>query len=507
MNNSLYPSLYQINTRVWLTELSRELGRKATLDDISNEHIDRLAEMGFDWIWLLSVWQTGAAGQRVSRAHSGWRAEFERTLPDLKEEDIAGSGFAITSYTVHKDLGGDKALAKLRERLSNRGLKLLLDFVPNHTALDHHWVTEHPEFYISGSESDLANQPQNYIRIERPSGELILAYGRDPYFDGWPDTLQLNYSNPALQAAMVGELQKISAQCDGLRCDMSMLVEPEVFERTWGLQSQQFWINAITTVKNAHQEFRFVAEVYWDMEWQLQQRGFDYTYDKRLYDRLRDAQAKPVCGHLCAELDYQGKMARFLENHDEPRAASTFSPAIHQAAAVISFLSPGLRFFHQGQLEGKKVKISPHLIRGPVEPVNEELQTFYRTLLDVIRKPLLHQGRWQLLQCIPAWNGNESWESFISFLWQGEDEERLMVAVNLAPHHSQCYVKLPIANIADETWRFEDQLGQSIYEREGADLAGRGLYLDMSPWQTHVFDISNKEMKKTTGKPKLSIVS
>src|SRR5215472_3773888 len=110
-----YPSLYEINTRVWLSELSRKLGRRATLDDIPNEELDRLAKMGFDWIWLLSVWQTGAEGQRISRNNPEWRHEFQETLPDLREDDIAGSGFAITGYTVHPALGGDAALARLRE--------------------------------------------------------------------------------------------------------------------------------------------------------------------------------------------------------------------------------------------------------------------------------------------------------------------------------------------------------------------------------------------------------
>ena len=115
------PSLYQINTRVWLTELSQGLGRRATLDDIPDTELDRFAEMGFHWIWLLSVWQTGQAGQRISRTNVQWRTEFQETLPDLDEEDIGGSGFAIAAYTVHDHLGGDAALLRLRERLNSVG--------------------------------------------------------------------------------------------------------------------------------------------------------------------------------------------------------------------------------------------------------------------------------------------------------------------------------------------------------------------------------------------------
>ena len=183
-----YPSLYQINTRVWLTELSRDLRRPATLDDIPNADLDRLAEMGFDWVWFLSVWQTGPAAQAISRANPEWRKEFQETLPDLREEDIAGSGFAIQNYIVHRDLGGDAALARLRQRLQKRGLKLLLDFVPNHMAPDHPWVEDHPDYFVAGTELDLARAPQNYTRVKRKQGDLVLAYGRDPYFSGWPDT-------------------------------------------------------------------------------------------------------------------------------------------------------------------------------------------------------------------------------------------------------------------------------------------------------------------------------
>jgi glycosidase len=280
-----YPALYQINTRVWLTALSRSLGRPATLDDIADAELDRLARMGFDWLWLLSVWQTGEAAQRISRSNPSWRREFEHTLPDLRERDIAGSGFAITGYTVHKNLGGDAALARIRKRLRDRGLRLMLDFVPNHMAPDHPWTDAHPDYFVHGSEADLARSPQNFVRLTTRNGPLLLAYGRDPYFDGWPDTLQLDYGNPALQAAMIGELERIAGQCDGVRCDMAMLVLPEVFERTWGIRAEPFWPKAIETVRRTHPAFLFMAEVYWDMEWTLQQQGFDYAYDKRLYDR------------------------------------------------------------------------------------------------------------------------------------------------------------------------------------------------------------------------------
>jgi hypothetical protein len=484
MNASSYPSLYQINTRVWLMELSVPLGRPATLDDVPDAELDRLAGLGFDWIWFLSVWQTGSAAQQVSRNHQGWRTEFQETLPDLREEDIAGSGFAITGYTVHEGLGGDAALARLRHRMRQRGLKLMLDFVPNHVGLGHPWIDEHPDYFISGTEQDLANAPQNYIRIQRERGDLVMAYGRDPYFPGWPDTLQLNYANPALQEAMMDELVRIAGQCDGVRCDMTMLILPEVFERTWGQRTPLFWPTATQRVRDRVPGFLFMAEVYWEMEWTLQQQGFDYAYDKRLYDHLREGKPQSVREHFRASMDYQKKLARFLENHDEPRAAATFSAEAHQAAAVITFLSPGLRFFHQGQIEGRKRRISPHLIRGPEEPIDEHLSRFYERILSVIRLPVVRDGQWQLLECTPAWDGNWTNDCLLVFAWHNPIGEVLVVAVNYAPNQSQCHVRLPFDNVAGKKWQLQDQLSTASYDRSGDDMLGQGLYLDLAPWQT-----------------------
>jgi glycosidase len=503
MTQPVYPSLYQINTRVWLRELSRGLGRAATLDDIPDAELDRIAGMGFDWVWLLSVWQTGAAGRQVSLTNPEWHEEFRHTLPDLTDDDIAGSGFAVTGYVVHSQLGGDQALARLRERLRGRGLRLLLDFVPNHTGLDHPWTEDHPEYYVPGTELDLTQAPRNYVWVRRVGGDRLLAHGRDPFFPGWPDTLQLNYGNPATQEAMIGQLVKIAGQCDGVRCDMAMLVLPDVFERTWGIQAESFWPKATQRVRQRFPDFRFMAEVYWDLEWTMQQQGFDYTYDKRLYDRLRDGHPRAVRDHFRAGLDYQNKLVRFLENHDEPRAAASFAPDVHEAAAVITFLSPGLRFFHQGQFEGRTKRISPHLCRAPDEPVDQELKRFYQRLLDVLRRPEVRDGQWQLLEGSPAWDGNWTWDCFVAFAWQGSGGQRLLIAVNYAPHQSQCYLQLPFPDLATRQWHLEDLVGRATYDRAGDELVSRGLYLDVGPWQYHVFELTalQRQLAESASRP------
>lgn len=489
MSEPRYPLLYQLNTRVRLTELSARLRRPATLDDLPDADLARLADLGFDWLWLLGVWQTGAAGRRVSREVPEWQEEFRRTLPDLEESDICGSCFAITDYRVHADMGGNTALERLRTRIARHGLRLMLDFVPNHVAPDHAWTHQHPEFFIHGSDDDLAREPQNYCRVASSGNSVTLAYGRDPYFAGWPDTLQLDYTNPELQAAMLGNLLKVARLCDGVRCDMAMLIEPEVFERTWGRRPEPFWPHAIAQVHKHFPGFLFMAEVYWDMEWTLQQQGFDYAYDKRLYDRLRDQSAGPLREHLGAGLDFQDKLARFLENHDEPRAASVFAPGVHEAAAVLSFLAPGLRFFHQGQLEGRQTHISPHLCRGPAEPVNPTLQAFYARLLKCLKYPALRDGDWQLLECAAAGEGNGSWQGFIASMWQGQDDALLLVLVNYAPRQGQCYVRIPCQRLRGGKYRLSDLLSPASYDSEGERLLAPGLYLDMASWECRVLEL------------------
>jgi hypothetical protein len=484
-----YPLLYQVNTRLLLTSLTRVLGRPATLDDVSDGWIDRISAQGFQWVWFLGVWQTGAAGRRISLENPEWRREFEELLPDFTDKDVCGSCFSIRSYSVHTDFGGNGALERLRQRLMNWGIRLLLDFVPNHMAPDHPWTQQHPEFFLQAGDAQLESEPHNYARVITPRGPMVMAHGRDPYFAGWPDTLQLNYANPDLQEAMKSELENIAAMCDGVRCDMAMLILPDVFERTWGVRPPSFWPVAIARVRARYPRFLFMAEVYWDLEWRLQQQGFDYTYDKRLYDRLREGHAQPVHDHFFAGMDFQKKSVRFLENHDEPRAADVFPLCIHQPAAIVTFLCPGLRFIHQGQMDGFRKKIPVHLSRGPTEAGNRGLRDFYDRLIRCLRHPAL-KGDWQLIDCNAAWEGNWTSECFIGFAWRVNGKAVLAVAVNYAPHQSQCFLRVPIEQVSGKAVLFQDLMGPKAYERAAEDLRARGLYLDLPAWGYHVFEVS-----------------
>ena len=492
-----HPTLYQLNSRVLLAELGRKLGRRASLDDLPDAMIEQAATRGFEWIWPLGVWQTGAAAREISRTRPSLRESYAHDLPDWRDDDVVGSPFAIQAYDVNRDFGGDGALARLRQSLARRHLKLLLDFVPNHVAPDHPWVHEHPEYFIEGTEQDLAEEPQNWGRFQTARGPHILAFGRDPYFPGWPDTIQLNYRHGGLREAMMVELGRVADRCDGVRCDMAMLVQPGIFLRTWGKralprdgsppQDQPFWNDVIARIKRRKPDFAFMAEVYWDMEWELQQAGFTFTYDKRLYDRLLERQARPVREHLMATPEFQERSARFMENHDEPRAAAAFHPpSMHMASAVVTYFVPGLRFFHEGQLEGRKAHVSMHLSRRTVEEPDANVMAFYERLLAVLRRLEVHEGSWRNLAARIAWDGNPTWDNFIAGLWE-MGATRLLTVVNFGETQGQCYLPLNVQGIVGRKVILTDLLGGARYERDGTTLASKGLYLDLPPWGRHAF--------------------
>jgi hypothetical protein len=488
-----YPTIYEINAWVWLNDLSRTHARRVTLGDVPQTELERVAEYGFDALWLMGVWERSPGARQISRTDRGLLEEYRHVLPDYTEDDVVGSPYAIRGYRVDPTLGGDAGLAELRARMKESGLRLLLDFVPNHMAIDHPWVTEMPERLVEGDAERLEREPRNYFRVGEGTEARVLAHGRDPYFEGWPDTVQLDYRRAGTREAMTEALLAVAARCDGARCDMAMLVTREIFLRTWGGEfdtpEAEFWPEAIRTVKSTHPDFLLMAEVYWEMEYRLQQQGFDFTYDKRLYDRLLGDDATGVRAHLRADLGYQSRLARFVENHDERRAQEAFGPARAPAAASLTLTLPGLRLLHEGQLEGWRTKLSVHLGRRPQEPTDEGVEGFYRRLLAALSQAVLHEGDWRQAEPREAWPGNPSHEHFVAGRWTLAADFRLS-AVNLSANRAQCYLPLEWPALAGRTWLLKDLLSEAEYHRDGDGLLSPGLYLDVPAYGRHLFEIT-----------------
>jgi glycosidase len=414
-------------------------------------------------------------------------ADFRGALPDFRLEDNVGSPYCIRRYVVDAHLGGSEGLAVARQELAKRGMKLLLDFVPNHVAPDHPWVLEHSDYFIQVTAEEARTDPSSYIEIQ----ERFYACGRDPNFPPWPDVLQLNVFAPGLRQAAKETVSSIAAQCDGVRCDMAMLVLNQIFARTWGSRAGQpppvdYWRDVIPAVKSEHPEFCFIAEAYWDLEWELQQQGFDYCYDKRLYDRLAHGEAGGIQLHLDAGLAYQNKLVRFLENHDEPRAAAAFS-RVEKAAAVIASSLPGARLFHEGQFEGRKIRLPVFLGRRPAEPVDQGLQSFYEKLLAAIHAPVFHDGEWKLCTC-SGWPDNQSCQNLVAWSW-AKDNDRRLIVVNLAEHAVQARVQVPREELRGAIWRLTDSFSGWSCDRDGDEMLGTGLYVELDAWSFYFFEV------------------
>ena len=476
--------IFEINTWVWLDELCRREQRCLTLSSVPDAEWDHIAALGFDAVWFMGVWERSPEGIRISMTNDGLLADFRRALPDFTERDNVGSPYCVRRYVADAHLGGPEGLAAARSKLAERGVRLILDFVPNHVAPDHPWVVEQPAYFIRGSAEDMRADPRSFVSL----GGRIYACGRDPFFPAWPDVLQLNAFDRGLRSAAIDTLSGIAGQCDGVRCDMAMLLMNSIFEKTWENRVESrpetdYWRAVIPAVKKKYPNFRFIAEAYWDLEWELQQQGFDHCYDKQFYDRLEHGAAESVRLHLCAEFVYQERLLRFIENHDEPRAAATFTSEKHRAAAVTALTLPGARLIHEGQLDGRRVRLPVFLARRPEEPPDHELLSFYRQLLGALHNGKFLEGTWQLCERT-GWPDNPSWLNLVSWCWQKGDSRCLMV-VNLSDASAQGRVRVPWDDLKGRTWRLQDVFTTGVYERDGEEMCGEGLYVDLPVWGVH----------------------
>jgi hypothetical protein len=484
-----HPVIYEINTWVWLGDLSRKYQKPVNLATVPLEEWDAIASHGFDAVWFMGVWERSPAGIEISMRNEGLLEDFRRALPDFSAEDNVGSPYCVRRYAVDGHLGGPQGLAAARKTLAKRGIRLILDFVPNHVAPDHPWVMNHPEYFVQGNTDDAKKDPASFIE----AGGKVFACGRDPFFPAWPDVLQLNAFQPGLRQAVIQTVAEIAGQCDGIRCDMAMLMLNTIFERTWGARAgarpaEDYWPTLIPAIKAKWPEFRFIAEAYWDLEWELQQQGFDYCYDKKLYDRMEHGATENVRLHLLADLSYQEGMVRFIENHDEPRAAAAFPVGKGRASALAVLTLPGARLLHEGQFEGRKVRLPVFLGRRPAEPVDHDLAAFYGRLLQEINRDVFRNGEWRLCEK-SGWPDNQSSLNILAWCWV-KDEERYVIVVNFSAGSSQALVRVPWDELRGRTWRLSDVLSGEAYDRRGNEIVVPGLYTDLGPWRWHFFRLN-----------------
>jgi hypothetical protein len=491
-----HPLLLEIDTWPWLTSLTGSERRHVSLASVPARVWDSIAGAGYDLVWLMGVWQRSPAGIAVALVNPDLTQSFKEALPDFTDDDVVGSPYCVRDYVVDRRLGGREGLAEARAELRDRGVGLLLDFVPNHVAPDHPWVSAHPDRFVLGDAADVERDPTTFVDL----GGRVFAHGRDPYFPAWPDVVQLNAFSPELRAGVVETLLDIADQCDGVRCDMAMLMMDDVFATTWGDRvgmppAPAYWPEIIEAVRRGHPSFLFVAEAYWDREFALQQQGFDHCYDKRLYDRVTTGDAPGVAAHLSADPTYQTGLLRFLENHDEPRAASLLDPAQHRAAAIATLTQSGARLVHDGQTRGWRTHLPVFLGRFPVEPEDLELDAFYGRLLEVLSDPTFRRGEWRRCETT-GWAENPGASQILSWCWTGDS--RWLVAVNLASGRAEARVAAPWPDLRGRNVRLHDPTQEVSFDRTGDDL-NDGLYVELPGWGWHVLhvDVAPREGAST----------
>lgn len=485
------PRILEINTRVWLKKKNFK-----SLSKIPESQIEEWKSLGFDFIWLMGIWKTNKDIVAQYCFEPELVSSYTNAMKDWRTEDVIGSPYSIDCYEVNPDLGSEEDLLHLKKMLNNKGIRLILDFVSNHLSIGSRLVKENKDIFLPADEYLFRNDPYTFFKSPYNSREYF-AHGRDPLFPPWKDTIQINFYSSDARQFLIETLNKISNLCDGVRCDMAMLSLNNIFYNTWvgalkkyGYEKphKEFWTEAISAVKSIKPEFIFIAEAYWDLEWQLQQLGFDFTYDKRLLDRLVGNDIKSIKDHLHAEKDYQQKSVRFIENHDEDRAAAKFGKDRSLAAATIISTIQGMILYHDGQFEGKKIKLPVQLGREPFEKEDDRIKSYYYKLLRITTDLTFRKGEWIMLDPLPAATSDFSFENILVWQWKYENH-LIVVAINYSGSTSRCRVKFETPK-DKMILNLNDILNSVSYERSVEEINERGLYIELKPYNSHIFSIN-----------------
>eukprot|EP00761_Pharyngomonas_kirbyi_P009896 gb/GECH01009914.1/.p1 GENE.gb/GECH01009914.1/~~gb/GECH01009914.1/.p1 ORF type:complete len:493 (+),score=126.30 gb/GECH01009914.1/:1-1479(+) len=489
MNSVHDQRLVQISTRPWLFSLSKKYNQKITqLSDVPHKEYLKLRDKGFNMLWMMGIWKLGSHGLEFDRQH---KDDYAQHLPDCNEDDIIGSPYAIVDYVCNPELGSNSDILQLKKFLNSIGMELMLDFVPNHTAVDCEWVNQDPNMYVRAPPHEIENHqidPNVYL----PSAQGIAYGGGD-----WKDTAQLNYWNSKTIDNMKENLLRVASLCDAIRCDMAMLVLNNHIQSNWGYQLEargfkpplgEFWEDAISHVKQKYPHVKFLAECYGETESRLQELGFDFTYDKAFYDILRTYHLDNIRGYLeNNSLKYLKHSAHFTENHDEPTAVTAFDHDWQKSnmATLICMTIPGMKFFHEPQLSGYENRLEIHLRRSATEPSNPYVVRFTADLLEILshESGVFGKGEWKIHHV----HGDDGWR-FLCWKWELGNERRLVI-VNYSDQTAGGVIPdLLQSSSSDLTDRFsvQDLLTGDVFFHCCDDIEKNGLGVMLRAWTAQI---------------------
>jgi hypothetical protein len=400
-------------------------------------------------------------------------------------------------YTLDEFFGFEWELKALKDKLNSMGLKLYLDFMSNHMAIDSKFAQDCMDCFVTADYDDYIKNKEAFCEKQIGDKTYYIAHGKDPNFPPWKDTIQLNYFNPVTKEKMISELIKISDLCDGVRCDMVMLSLNDVHESVWGWllkkrgfkkPETEFWQEAISKVKGENPQFVFIAEVYWGLEWKLQQLGFDYTYDKVFYDRLKNMGAEEVRGHLRAERLYQKKSVRFIDNHDEEPSIISFNKRKAMAAAVMISTVKGLRFYNDMQLQGIGIKVPVQIseFNNIYDYEDLEIKKFYEKLLKIADHPAFHGGEWELCEIFPINDTDRSFTNIIAYKWTQMRTIKLIV-INYSNESSSSKINIQFKPKGDVVTLYEE-FSERFFSYNINEIFDGIKVENMLPYSFYIFD-------------------
>lgn len=490
------PHLIEINTRLFLDSMRKKYNQpEMTLSLIPDEEWMKIKHLGFDIVWLMGVWESSSVSERLAQDEEFLREFVKKHNLDIS--NIGSSVYSVKSYKLDPSFGFDWELKSLKEKLNSFGLKLFLDFVSNHMAIDSDISNDCIDCFVLGTRQDYENNRELFCEKIIDGKAYYVAHGKDPNFPAWKDTIQLNYFNPKTREMMINELLKISDMCDGVRCDMVMLLLNDVHESLWGWLNyrngykkpeREFWYEAISRVKEINPQFVFLAEVYWGLEWKMQQLGFDYTYDKVFYDRLKNMGPEEVRGHLRAEKLYQKKSVRFIDNHDEePSIVSFNNKRKALAAAVMVSTVRGLRFYNDMQLKGVSIKIPVQIKSIDLERYRDiEVEKFYEKLLKIADHPAFHGGEWELCEVLPVDEKDRSFRNIIAYKWMQMRTIKIIV-INYSNEVSSGKIMVSLKSKNDVVTLYEE-FSERFFSYSSSDVSDGLIVRNLEPYSFFIFD-------------------
>lgn len=432
---------------MWLESLSKKNGEAISIGNVPDDEWEKLFDK-YDNFWFMGIYKPSQKGQEIAKQYS---TQYQSYLPDINgDNDIVASPFAVSEYSPNPMIAKDwQEWDEMVNKLHQKGKKVFIDFVPNHTAIDHSWVQSHPEYYIQGNKQQYLST-NNFVEITDNQGKIrYFGYGKDPNFGPWIDTLQLNYANLELQEKMREGLESLARHADGFRCDMAMLVNPETFLRSWGwcLSDEEknqiivnsFWQKTIPEIKKSialesNRNIEFIAEAYWE-ENELG-KYFDFIYNHDLYEHISESIKNGSIDQIKFDLyrfinnpdQAKHHWVVYTENHDERRAAEKMGEKFSKPAAVLSaMIRDSIFMVNQGQESGYQYRPPMQVSRYRSESENINMVRFYDELLSIRRSNLFQTGEIKIIN-----SENSDQNSILFEISKSDTKTRAIVAVNIS---------------------------------------------------------------------------